>query len=188
MSFFCTAQAAALHISFQFLREWKPRGQYKGCCCCCYVWGTLPVPQDLQYGAVPALFAAFSSALRVQPPDELRLLAVGLDRRDGGGRASLVCEDDPRVAEMGYSCSMMEAFCDSKLHDLAAAQKKQLPSWLPKDAKVKDACRKTCGACGRFKIVELQKPLPIDSVLRCIFAQAIPQPFSSKKIETITLG
>lgn len=146
------------------------------------------MPQDLQYGAVPALFAAFSSALRVQPPDELRLLAVGLDRRDGGGRASLVCEDDPRVAEMGYSCSMMEAFCDSKLHDLAAAQKKQLPSWLPKDAKVKDACRKTCGACGRFKIVELQKPLPIDSVLRCIFAQAIPQPFSSKKIETITLG
>ena len=112
----------------------------------------LPLAQDLQYGAVPALFAALSSALRVQPPDELRLLAVGLDRRNGSMRASGVCEDDPRVVEMGYSCTMMEAFCDSKLHDLAAAQKKQLPDWLPKEAKVKDACRKTCGACGKHTI------------------------------------
>lgn len=108
--------------------------------------------QDLQYRAVPALFAALSAALRVQPPDELRLLAVGLDRRNDGLRASGVCEDDPRVAEMGYSCAMMEAFCDSKLHDLAAAQKKQLPDWLPKEARVKDACRKTCGVCGRSTI------------------------------------
>lgn len=95
----------------------------------------------------------------MQPPDELRLFAVGLDRRDGAGGASRVCEDDPRVAEMGYSCTMMAAFCDSKLHDLAAAQKKQLPEWLPKEAKVKDACRKTCDYCGVFFEWLIDKPV-----------------------------
>ncbi|XP_026194468.1 uncharacterized protein LOC34623035, partial [Cyclospora cayetanensis] len=102
---------------------------------------------DLQYGAVPAIFGALSSALRIYPPDELRLLAIGLERRAEGSEGSQRCEDDPRVADMGYSCAMMEAFCDSKLHDLAAAQKKELPDWLPKEARVRDACRKTCGAC-----------------------------------------
>lgn len=100
---------------------------------------------------MPALFSALSTALRILPPDELRLFAVGLDRREGGAASSEEsCEDDPRVAEMGYSCAMMEAFCESKLHDLAAAQKKSLPEWLPKEARVKDACRKTCGACGTY--------------------------------------
>lgn len=118
---------------------------------------------DLQYRAVPALFAALSAALRVQPPDELRLLAVGLDRRNDGLRASGVCEDDPRVAEMGYSCAMMEAFCDSKLHDLAAAQKKQLPDWLPKEARVKDACRKTCGVCDNRRRLQAVLGSPLSS-------------------------
>ncbi|CDJ31038.1 LOW QUALITY PROTEIN: uncharacterized protein EMH_0007840 [Eimeria mitis] len=139
--------------------------------------------RDLQYGAVPALFAALSSALRVQPPDELRLLAVGLDRRNDGTRPSGACEDDPRVAEMGYSCAMMEAFCDSKLHDLAAAQKKQLPDWLPKEAKVKDACRKTCGACDNRRRLQAVSGSPLSSLPLLIDAGVLwtrtAVPFSS---------
>ncbi|CDJ47042.1 thrombospondin type 1 domain-containing protein, putative [Eimeria brunetti] len=138
---------------------------------------------DLQYGAVPALFAALSSALRVQPPDELRLLAVGLDRRNDGLSASRACEDDPRVAEMGYSCAMMEAFCDSKLHDLAAAQKKQLPEWLPKEAKVKDACRKTCGGCDNRRRLQAISGSPLSSAPLLIDAGVLwtrtAVPFSS---------
>ncbi|KAL8441527.1 hypothetical protein Emed_007553 [Eimeria media] len=125
---------------------------------------------DLQYGAVPAIFSALATALMIQPPDELRLLAVGLDRRETAGGASKECEDDPRVADMGYSCAVMEAFCDSKLHDLAAAQKKQLPDWLPKEARVKDACRKTCNACDNRRRLQAipgftpsQMPLLIDA-------------------------
>ncbi|KAL8437124.1 hypothetical protein Efla_007095 [Eimeria flavescens] len=113
-----------------------------------YIKANIKNAGDLQYGAVPAIFSALATALMVQPPDELRLLAVGLDRREGARGGSTECEDDPRVADMGYSCAVMEAFCDSKLHDLAAAQKKQLPEWLPKEARVKDACRKSCNACG----------------------------------------
>lgn len=113
-----------------------------------YIKASIRNAGDLQYSAVPAIFSALATTLMLQPPDELRLLAVGLDRRDAGGGASAGCEDDPRVAEMGYSCAVMEAFCETKLYDLAASQKKQLPEWLPKEAKVKDACRKTCDYCG----------------------------------------
>lgn len=125
-------------------------------------------PQDLTPDAASALFVALTETLGIRPPDELRLLAVGLERREEAADGSANCEDDPRVEAMGYSCGMLSAFCESRLHELASSQNKELPEGIPKEAKVKDACRKTCGACvASEKLLDTKRPADRAPPLGC---------------------
>ncbi|PFH35883.1 hypothetical protein BESB_055340 [Besnoitia besnoiti] len=116
-------------------------------------YGTLTIDGagDLGPEAVPSLYFALLHALHLTTPYELRLLAAGTERRSREALmgADDACRDDPRVEQMGYACSLLSSFCEAELHALAESQGKQLPPWLPKGARVKDACSATCGACGR---------------------------------------
>ncbi|PHJ24164.1 thrombospondin type 1 domain-containing, partial [Cystoisospora suis] len=119
---------------------------------------------DIGPESVSALYFSLLHALHLRNSHELRLLAIGTERRAqpiGGGTGGAgeegegECKDDPRVEQMGYSCSLLSSFCDAELHVLAQSQGKTLPAWLPKGAKVKDACGATCGVCDNRRLRRL---------------------------------
>ncbi|CBZ54470.1 putative thrombospondin type 1 domain-containing protein [Neospora caninum Liverpool] len=74
--------------------------------------------------------------------------------RPAGDDPATACEDNPAVEALGYTCKLLLSVaatedlggCSALLRDLQRPGEK-MPSGLPEETRVKDACPKTCRSC-----------------------------------------
>lgn len=111
---------------------------------------------EFDYTILPPLQRAFATLMGLVYPEAdvemFRIVAGGsctaMSRLLSEGNSDDTCEDNALVAQMGFGCSMLAGLgCDQSLAALAAMNGSPLPAGLPSDAKVSDACPKTCDAC-----------------------------------------
>lgn len=105
--------------------------------------------------ASQSIFESLTTALQISTPyQELRLISIDLggtggadDSSDGG------CVDNPLLSQWGYTCQQIAAYgkdlvCGMQLLALAKTQgMTSLPTGIPDDTLMKDACPLTCGVC-----------------------------------------
>lgn len=74
-----------------------------------------------------------------------------------------ICQDDPSLAAFGVSCLFIESEygCDAPLQLLADDFNVELPDFIPKGTRVKDACRSSCNHCPQgWVLLPVVPPVP----------------------------